>query len=157
MKKLFLLVALGLISIAAKSNEMHTPQYKCTSAIGGDLYIMVGNDFPQIPDLDWSNEIKISTPSQALHCEETKIDNIFTLQAFDNGDFIQFDSFLSEPKTISTSLGNEVNLTVELIDGKSMHFIYSKKGCNKGIHCQDIITYQCVKQLGVDSSEKCAE
>ena len=157
MKKLFILAGFCILAFTARANESHTPHYKCESLSGGTIYLLIGNEFPQSELLDWSDEVKISTGDQYLGCQDTKIDNTFYLEPFENGEHIQFGNFVSKPKKIANRKGEETELVMELVDGKKMLFIYSIPGCFKGRHCQKIISYSCKEQLGVDSNTHCGE
>lgn len=57
MKKLIGFIFL-LSTLSAFAQETHSPQFECHEASSPDQkkYLMLGNEFPQIPELDWSHE-----------------------------------------------------------------------------------------------------
>jgi hypothetical protein len=59
MKALTILLSISLYSGLLFAQEAHSPQYKCQLDSDNTIvkYILVGNKFPQIPDLDFSNEV----------------------------------------------------------------------------------------------------
>ncbi len=160
MKQLMILACLCLITLsAAKAQETHTPQYKCVGHGGESFHILIGNSFPQIPDLDYSNEIVIATPQQYLGCDGTQEPAKFELannfdekNGVDTGKFVSLDSF----RTQAITMKNGTEMSIELMDGEMYVEVFNVPNC-EGKECQQVNMYSCQKQLGVDSEAQCNE
>lgn len=64
MKKLtFISLISLLIANASSAQEMHSPWLVCESK-AETMYLLKGNSFPQIPDLDWSHEVAFVTKNE---------------------------------------------------------------------------------------------
>ena len=64
--RFFLILIFWLIATCAWANESHSPRYKCQFKNQEDIFVLIGNKFPQIPDLDWSHEIYLATAQEYL-------------------------------------------------------------------------------------------
>lgn len=63
--KYLIITLLVAFCINAQAVEPHSPQFKCLSAESTEAtYILLGNAFVQIHDLDWSKEIYLATANE---------------------------------------------------------------------------------------------
>lgn len=126
MKKLLIMASL-LLSFNSFAQEMHSPQYKCSDISTGEIHhILLGNEFPQIPEIDWSEELRIVSPEQYV---SGSVDS--------DRDFIIYTNNSSELSTYQNDfrVTAKLNLeTMELVLVQNMTLIAK---------------YNCIKQLGV--------
>lgn len=154
MKQFLLITALVGFVLSARAQETHTPQYKCIGHNGEQFHILIGNEFPQIPDLDYSHEIIVAKPSQTHYCplsndptEPAK----YTLaplfdktNGIDNGNYLSLDSFRTNPIT----LDNGTLMEIELLYGEIYYEIFTPVGCTED-SCRTEIEYRCEPQVGI--------
>jgi hypothetical protein len=84
----FLLTALLLtISINSFSQEERSPRFSCTETESGEKYfVLVGNEFPQIPDLDYSSQLQLV--EQKYYFDGTAaLYDIFTIKSISKNSF----------------------------------------------------------------------
>ncbi len=79
MKLLFTAILLTL-SINSFSQEMRSPKFTCTeNDSGAEYFVLVGNQFPQIPNLDYSSELQL-VESKYYYDGTASMDDIFTIK-----------------------------------------------------------------------------
>ncbi len=82
--QLFTLCTLVLVSVNSFAQETHTPTYKCTHPQTQKvLYVLIGNEFPQIPDLGWKDEVHLATAEEYLHLGGAAEENKYIIQTQD--------------------------------------------------------------------------
>lgn len=84
----FILTALLLtLSISAFSQEERSPRFSCTENDSGEeYYVLVGNKFPQIPNLDYSSQLQLI--EQKYYNDGTAyLYDIFTIKSISQGTF----------------------------------------------------------------------
>lgn len=151
MKQLLILACLLLMTFSAtRAQESHTPHYKCLDDKGEVFHILIGNKF--VAD-DYSNEIIIASPQQYLECSGTTDPLKYYIKSKDRNHIPTYlnplENFIAQAILIAggTSL-------IELKNGTDLKETFIPIDCNSQ-KCEIVQTYQCKKQLGVDSTASC--
>lgn len=154
MKQFLLITLLIGFVLTARAQETHTPQYKCFGHKGEQFHILIGNSFPQIPDLDFSDEVIVAKPSQTHYCplnqdpvepaKYTLVKLFDKSNGIDNGNFLSLHSFRTNPITLE----NGTLMEIELIDGEIYYEVFTPVGCSED-SCRTARQYHCEPQLGI--------
>lgn len=105
-----------ITSVKVMANETHSPQFKCEQAGGETVYILMGNEFPQIPDLDWSHEIYLASGEQYFN-GSFRNNELYTIARTDSRKIIAINKskpeqliILDNSNALTTKDGDEVKV-----------------------------------------------
>ena len=126
MRKLLITVSL-LLSFSSLAQEMHSPHYKCSDTNSGEIqHILLGNEFAHIPEIDWSDELRIVSPEQYA-----------TGTVDSDRDFIIYADNSTEISTYQNDFRVTAKLNLETMELVLVQNITL------------IAKYNCIKKLGV--------
>lgn len=121
MKKLIGLLVL-ISTTSAFAQETHSPQFECHQSQSPETkkYLMLGNEFPQIPEIDWSHE--------AYFADKDK---------YPSGEYKQSVLYIiGESDEASLTAVNPSDTTQYLVlSGETSLFVYNSEG---------VTSYNCI-------------
>ena len=121
MKKLICALAI-LTSIASYANETHSPQFECHTTAEPDkkMFLLIGNEFPQSPNLDWSHQAYFA-PKESYYNLQYQKTPVYLI-----GD--------SDAETL-TAVNPEDTTQYLVLSGETSLFVYNSEG---------VTSYSCV-------------
>ena len=147
MKK-FIILSSFLLCLSAWSQETHSPQYKCTNIEDEEVkYVLIGNSFPQIPDLDYSHEVILADKDEYAGQTSPDFTYEFKVMPSENGFLTHKNEidFGADQKAHSYLILNE---SYDLTHTLELPFSECKGG--ETVECFQSKTYHCIKQTWVD-------
>jgi hypothetical protein len=85
--KLIVITFLLTLSINAFSQEERSPRFSCTeNESGEEYYVLVGNSFPQIPNLDYSSQLQL-VEKKYYNDGSSSLYDIFTIKVQTDSSF----------------------------------------------------------------------
>lgn len=82
-----LLMAISIVTFSQEMKEMRSPKFKCSeNESKAEYYVLVGNAFPQIPDLDYSTQLQL-VESKYYYDGTASMEDIFTIKNITDNHF----------------------------------------------------------------------